>query len=112
MEPDTKMDLVTGAFSYSGSHIAERLLASGRHIRTLTFHPGRPHQLHEKVQAFRYQFDDPLALTRALEGVTTLYNTYIGFASTTARRRLPARSPTHGCCLRLLVGPAWRGLFI
>jgi len=76
MEPDTEMDLVTGAFSYSGSHIAERLLASGRHIRTLTFHPGRPHQLHEKVQAFRYQFDDPLALTRALEGVTTLYNTY------------------------------------
>ena len=41
--PDTNLDLVTGAFSYSGSHIAERLLASGRQVRTLTFHPDRPH---------------------------------------------------------------------
>jgi NADH dehydrogenase len=76
MGPDTKLDLVTGAFSYSGSHIAERLLASGRQIRTLTFHPDRPHPLREQVQAFRYHFDDPRALTPALEGVTTLYNTY------------------------------------
>jgi uncharacterized protein YbjT (DUF2867 family) len=76
MGPDTTLDLVTGAFSYSGSHIAERLLASGRQVRTLTFHPDRPHPLREQVQAFRYRFDDPVALTRALEGVTTLYNTY------------------------------------
>src|SRR2546421_4482820 len=76
MGPDTKLDLVTGAFSYSGSHIAERLLASGRHLRTLTFHPDRPHPLQGQVQAFPYRFDDPPALTRALEGVTTLYNTY------------------------------------
>ena len=27
---DTGLDLVTGAFSHSGSHIAERLLADGR----------------------------------------------------------------------------------
>jgi uncharacterized protein YbjT (DUF2867 family) len=74
--PDTKLDLVTGAFSYSGSHIAQRLLEAGRQIRTLTFHPDRPHPLHEQVQAFRYRFDDPRALTHALEGVTTLYNTY------------------------------------
>ena len=76
MGPDTKLDLVTGAFSYSGSYIAQRLLASGRQVRTLTFHPDRPHRLHEHVEAFRYRFDDPLALTRALDGVTTLYNTY------------------------------------
>jgi uncharacterized protein YbjT (DUF2867 family) len=74
--PDTQLDLVTGAFSYSGSHIAERLLASGRQVRTLTFHPDRPHPLREQVQAFRYRFDDPVALTGSLEGVTTLYNTY------------------------------------
>jgi NADH dehydrogenase len=73
---DTELDLVTGAFSYSGSHIAERLLASGRRVRTLTFHPDRPHPLRERVEAFRYRFDDPVALTRALDGVTTLYNTY------------------------------------
>ena len=74
--PDTKLDLVTGAFSYSGSHIAARLVASGSQVRTLTFHPDRPHPLREQVQALRYRFDDPLALDRALEGVTTLYNTY------------------------------------
>src|SRR5690349_12394872 len=76
MGADTKLDLVTGAFSYSGSHIAERLLATGREVRTLTFHPDRPHALREQVHALRYRFDDPLALDRALEGVSTLYNTY------------------------------------
>src|SRR5437588_9623695 len=76
MRPDTELDLVTGAFSYSGSHIADRLLASGRQVRTLTFHPERPHPLRDRVQALRYRFDDPAALTQALEGVTTLYNTY------------------------------------
>ena len=76
MGADTKLDLVTGAFSYSGSHIAERLLAMGREVRTLTFHPDRPHPLREQVQALRYRFDDPLALDRALEGVAALYNTY------------------------------------
>jgi NADH dehydrogenase len=76
MGADSNLDLVTGAFSYSGSHIADRLLASGRRVRTLTFHPDRPHPLQKQVQAFRYRFNDPAALTRALEGVTTLYNTY------------------------------------
>lgn len=41
MSNDTSLDLVTGAFSYSGSHIARRLLESGRRVRTLTFHPDR-----------------------------------------------------------------------
>jgi len=74
--PDTNRDLVTGAFSYSGAHIASRLLAGGRDVTTLTFHPDRPHPLRGRVRAIRYRFDDPIALTRALEGVTTLYNTY------------------------------------
>lgn len=76
MMPDTGLDLVTGAFSYSGSSIAERLLHSGRTVRTLTFHPGRPHRLRARVQTFPYRFDDPVALASSLEGVTTLYNTY------------------------------------
>jgi nucleoside-diphosphate-sugar epimerase len=73
---DTNLDLVTGAFSYSGAHIAERLLDSGREVRTLTFHPDRRHPLQDRVQALPYRFDDPLALSRSLQGVTTLYNTY------------------------------------
>ena len=74
--PDTNLDLVTGAFSYSGAHIAQRLLETGRRVKTLTFHPDRRHPLEHRVQALPYRFDDPLALARALEGVTTFYNTY------------------------------------
>lgn len=76
MSDDIGLDLVTGAFSYSGSRIAERLLDSGRAVRTLTFHPDRPHRLQSRVHTLPYCFDDPVALAGALEGVNTLYNTY------------------------------------
>ena len=73
---DTSVDLVTGAFSYSGARVAELLLERGREVRTLTFHPDRSHPLRGDVRALPYRFDDPLVLARSLEGVTTLYNTY------------------------------------
>lgn len=73
---DTGLDLVTGAFSHIGSHIAARLLDDGRRVRTLTYHPERPHALRDRVEAHTYAFDDPAALERSLDGVTTLYNTY------------------------------------
>src|ERR1700722_14634578 len=73
---DTGLDLVTGAFSYSGSRIAERLLNSGRGVRALTFHPDRAHRLQARGQTLPYRFDDPVALARSLEGVTAVYNTY------------------------------------
>jgi len=76
MTHSTSTDAVTGAFSYSGSHIAERLLDSGRQVRTLTFHPDRPHPLQACVETCAYRFDDPAALARSLEGVSTLYNTF------------------------------------
>jgi nucleoside-diphosphate-sugar epimerase len=72
----TETDLVTGAFSYSGSRIAELLIDCGREVRTLTHHPDREHPLRARVQASPYRFDDPAALARSLEGITTLYNTY------------------------------------
>src|SRR5438105_11417323 len=72
----TDTDLVTGAFSNSGSRIAELLIESGREVRTLTHHPNRDHPLRVKVHASPYRFDDPLALARSLRGITTLYNTY------------------------------------
>jgi NADH dehydrogenase len=72
----TPIDLVTGAFSYSGSYITQRLLDAGRRVRTLSFHPDRPHPLQASVQALPYRFDDPSALARSLDGVSTLYNTY------------------------------------
>jgi uncharacterized protein YbjT (DUF2867 family) len=72
----SQLDLVTGAFSYSGSHIAQRLLDAGHEVRTLTHHPERAHPLRDVVDARRYRFDDPAELARSLTGVTTLYNTY------------------------------------
>jgi uncharacterized protein YbjT (DUF2867 family) len=76
MSQHTPTDLVTGAFSYSGAQIAERLLDSGRGVRTLTYHPDRPHPLRASVDALEYRFDDPAALARSMEGVSTLYNTF------------------------------------
>ena len=76
MATSAPLDLVTGAFSYSGSHIARRLLDAGRRVRTLSFHPGRPHALQSGVEALPYEFDDPEALARSLQGVSTFYNTY------------------------------------
>jgi uncharacterized protein YbjT (DUF2867 family) len=76
MSNHASLDLVTGAFSYTGSHIAARLLQEGRSVKTLTFHPDRAHPLHASVEACRYRFDDPAALTRSLDGVSTLYNTF------------------------------------
>jgi NADH dehydrogenase len=69
-------DLVTGAFSYSGRAIAERLIAEGREVRTLTFHPDRRDLLRDRIAATRYRFDDPAGLARSFEGIDTLYNTY------------------------------------
>ena len=35
------LDVVTGAYSYTGRFLASRLLARGHHLRTLTNHPDR-----------------------------------------------------------------------
>lgn len=73
---DTGVDLVTGAFSYTGSHIASRVLDAGRGVRTLTGHPRRDHPLAGRVTAMPYEFDSPAELARSFEGVTTFYNTF------------------------------------
>lgn len=70
------LSVVTGAFSYTGRHIAARLLARGERVRTLTGHPNRPHPFGDRIQIAPYRFDDPEALARSLEGAEILYNTY------------------------------------
>ncbi|MBI2956127.1 MAG: NAD(P)H-binding protein [Acidobacteria bacterium] len=67
---------VTGAFSYTGSYIAQRLLAAGHQVRTLTGHPERADRLSGRVSVFPYNFEKPDELRRSLAGVATLYNTY------------------------------------
>lgn len=70
------LDAVTGAFGFSGRHIAARLLDDGRELITLTNHPHRPDPFDGRVAVRPLAFTDPAALTTALRGVDTLYNTY------------------------------------
>jgi uncharacterized protein YbjT (DUF2867 family) len=70
-----QVDVVTGAFSYSGAAIARQLRAAGHEVATLTGHPQRaPAGTPLAVAAL--DFTDPAALARALRGAHTLYNTY------------------------------------
>lgn len=72
---DSRLDAVTGAFSYSGRVIAARLQDEGRRVRTLTGHPERG-QGRTDIDVRALDFDDLPALAASLRGVTTLYNTY------------------------------------
>jgi nucleoside-diphosphate-sugar epimerase len=72
---DTGLDVVTGAFSYSGRAIARRLIDNGRTVRTLTGHP-QASDAGTPIDIRPFDFADLPALVRDLEGATTLYNTY------------------------------------
>ncbi|MGH9129157.1 MAG: SDR family oxidoreductase [Acidimicrobiales bacterium] len=72
---DTGLDVVTGAYSYSGGAIARGLIASGRRVRTITGHPGRA-PAGSAIEVRSLDFDDPIGLVESLEGASTLYNTY------------------------------------
>ncbi len=74
--PPSATHAVTGAFGYSGKYIAQRLLAKGHDVITLTGSPDRPNPFGDRVRAFPFDFDSPKRLTKTLEGVQVLYNTY------------------------------------
>jgi uncharacterized protein YbjT (DUF2867 family) len=74
-QADTGLDVVTGAFSYSGRAMAAALLEGGRQVRTITGHPGRAPD-DTPLQVRPMDFDDHMGLVSSLEGATTLYNTY------------------------------------
>jgi NADH dehydrogenase len=67
---------VTGAFGYSGLHLARLLLARGERVRNLTGHPDRPDPFAGAAEVTRFPFDDPGAMRDALRDVRVLYNTY------------------------------------
>lgn len=69
------LDVVTGAFSYSGAAIARELEAAGRQVRTLTGHPDRAPSGSD-IEARPLTFADPDELVDSLRGAHTLYNTY------------------------------------
>ena len=74
LEAVTELDVVTGAFSFTGRHIAEALLARGRRVRTLTRRPDPSHPLATRVEVAPLAFDE--SLNESLSGVDTLFNTY------------------------------------
>jgi NADH dehydrogenase len=69
-----EIDVVTGAFGYTGRYLARRLRADGRHVRTLTANPAAAAEPGLEVHPF--SFDDPPRLAASLRGARTLYNTY------------------------------------
>jgi uncharacterized protein YbjT (DUF2867 family) len=72
---DTGLDVVTGAFSYSGASLARALRQDGRQVRTITGHPGRA-PAGSAIEVRPLDFDDHPGLVASLSGATTLYNTY------------------------------------
>jgi NADH dehydrogenase len=71
-----ELNVVTGAFGYTGKYITERLLADGKRVRTLTGHPDRPNPFGERVGVFPFNFDRPAELVDSLRGAAALFNTY------------------------------------
>ena len=66
------LNIVTGAFGFSGRYIARRLLACGERVLALTNRtPGT-----SPLQAVPLDFRNPQALADSMRGATVLYNTY------------------------------------
>lgn len=70
------MNVVTGAFSYTGQYITRRLLSMGEEVKTLTRRPDRESPFGNQVAAFPFNFDRSGDLIESLRGATTFHNTY------------------------------------
>ncbi|HXP79508.1 MAG TPA: NAD(P)H-binding protein [Verrucomicrobiae bacterium] len=76
MSEPQELDVVTGAFGYTGKYITRRLLNSGRRVRTITGHPKRANCFGNQVEIASLDFSDRASLVRSLRGAAVLYNTY------------------------------------
>lgn len=72
----TPLHVVTGALGYSGKAIAERLLARGHRVRTLTNSPDRPNPFGEALDIHPLAWTEPSRLADSMRGADTLINTY------------------------------------
>ena len=70
------LNVVTGAFGYTGKYITRRLLQMGERVKTITGRPDRPNPFGDQVSASPFNFDQPAELVKTLQGASTLYNTY------------------------------------
>lgn len=67
---------VTGAFGYSGRHIARTLLELGHDVVTLTSSPPGGYEHSSRVRSAPLDFNHPGQLVESLSRVSVLYNTY------------------------------------
>jgi NADH dehydrogenase len=68
-------DAVTGAFSFTGRAIAEKLLADGRDVLTLVRRPAVD-AVDGRIRTAPFDLDNVPQLVDSLRGIDTLYNTY------------------------------------
>lgn len=73
---DSEINIVTGAFGFSGKYIARRLLGAGKKIRTLTNSKNCPIELVDKIEIYPLNFDNTNKLVESFKGCSVLYNTY------------------------------------
>ena len=73
---DGELNVVTGAFSYTGKYITQRLLSLGKKVKTLTSRSDCENLFGGQVTTSPFSFDNLSLLTDSLRGATTLYNTY------------------------------------
>jgi len=76
MDASHELNIVTGALGYTGKYIAQRLLSRGKQVKTLTGHPDRPNPFGDRVGIAPFNFDNPVEITKSMQGATTFYNTY------------------------------------
>ncbi|OGW32446.1 MAG: epimerase [Nitrospirae bacterium GWC2_42_7] len=70
------IQIVTGAFGFSGKYIARRLLDTGHRVHTITNSIKRANTFKGALLAFPYNFDNHEKLVEALKGTDVLYNNY------------------------------------
>jgi NADH dehydrogenase len=68
--------VVTGAFGFSGQHIAKRLIDAGFRVCTITNSPERANPFEGKIKAHPFNFDNTEKLIHSLQGASVLYNNY------------------------------------
>jgi uncharacterized protein YbjT (DUF2867 family) len=73
---EKQIHAVTGAFGFTGSYIAAKLLEQGKDVITLTNSQPRSDPFGGRVGVCPFNFDQPQKLSESLAGVQVLYNTY------------------------------------
>ncbi len=73
--PTIDRAVVTGAFSYTGGHIARLLLDQGVAVTTLSRHPDLRDEFAGAVATASFDFDNPGELRRTMERASVFCNT-------------------------------------